>query len=235
MKRVLWGCLGAVAIAAGCTGSDPDPASANPGDPDAGSGPINGEAKDYSFTISGPNTRTTLVQGGKATITVVVARKPDLDALKLPITVRVVEGPARMSGQATIPADATSAELELTASPTADQGNVKVDLVADAGDKATALGSLDVFVRGTPGSLDTTFATGGVFKSTVDISIGRKLLVQPDGKILFLGVCFNSQQPACMTRLLPDGSLDTTFGSGGNAKLVSAARGPSRSRELRPA
>ena len=57
------------------------------------------------------------------------------------------------------------------------------------------------------GSLDTSFDATAAGWTTGDVS---QLVVQPDGKILVAGV---GSGPAsqCLTRLLPDGSLDPTF------------------------
>ncbi|MEO8672779.1 MAG: hypothetical protein ABI411_15785 [Tahibacter sp.] len=42
---------------------------------------------------------------------------------------------------------------------------------------------------------------------------GRLLLIQPDGKLLMAGTCrYNSQPTMCVTRQLPNGSYDTSFG-----------------------
>jgi uncharacterized delta-60 repeat protein len=73
----------------------------------------------------------------------------------------------------------------------------------------------------TDGSLDTTFGNGGSvgtdfiggFAQAFDIEI------QPDGKIVAVGVVSKindgSTQDFALARYNPDGSLDTTFGSGG--------------------
>ncbi len=73
------------------------------------------------------------------------------------------------------------------------------------------------------GSLDTSFGTGG--KVTTDIAGGfaqeraRAVAIQPDGKIVVVG---ESSLPSgdlavALVRYNADGTLDTTFGSGGKA------------------
>jgi uncharacterized delta-60 repeat protein len=73
------------------------------------------------------------------------------------------------------------------------------------------------------GGLDTTFGVGG--KVTTDFGSGtqpsgsefeqaRAIVIQPDGKIIAAG---NSYTALVAARYLPDGSLDSTFGSGGKA------------------
>jgi uncharacterized delta-60 repeat protein len=86
----------------------------------------------------------------------------------------------------------------------------------------------------TPGSLDTTpfpaFATGN--GKIPDLAIGvaddivSAVVVQPDGKIVMAGTCWNgSNNDFCVARLNADGSLDTSFdgpnaASPGNGKFL---------------
>ena len=69
---------------------------------------------------------------------------------------------------------------------------------------------------GLPGTLDTTFGGTGIVFTTFtpsSVSIGNDIVVQPDGKIIVAGSSQNSGW--LMARYNPDGSLDTTFGTGG--------------------
>ena len=69
------------------------------------------------------------------------------------------------------------------------------------------------------GSLDTTFGTGG--KVTTAIGSGddsaEAVAIQTDGKIVAAGYYYNSSpnKDFALVRYTTDGSLDTTFGSGG--------------------
>lgn len=68
------------------------------------------------------------------------------------------------------------------------------------------------------GTLDTTFGTGG--KVTTDFSgldHANAVAIQADGKIIAAGQGFNSSSGPdfALARYLSDGTLDTTFGSGG--------------------
>ena len=71
------------------------------------------------------------------------------------------------------------------------------------------------------GSLDTTFGAGGKVLTPVDGYYGeqcRAIAVQPDGKIVLGGDAqhfSNDNSHLVLTRYLTDGSLDTTFGTGG--------------------
>jgi uncharacterized delta-60 repeat protein len=71
------------------------------------------------------------------------------------------------------------------------------------------------------GTLDTSFGTGGkvrqAFGSGSGYDWGQSLVIQPDdGKILLGGHCHNgSNFDFCIARFNPNGTLDTTFGTGG--------------------
>jgi uncharacterized delta-60 repeat protein len=75
------------------------------------------------------------------------------------------------------------------------------------------------------GTLDTTFGTGG--KVTTDLGStddqATSMVVQPDGKVVLAGYTHPSPGVvAALVRYNANGSLDTSFGSGG--KLVTAIR-----------
>jgi uncharacterized delta-60 repeat protein len=70
-----------------------------------------------------------------------------------------------------------------------------------------------------PGSLDTTFNLSGVALETFGTTnaIGEDLTVQQDGKILAVGRVYSTETGAdiCVVRYLPNGALDSSFGTGG--------------------
>lgn len=74
----------------------------------------------------------------------------------------------------------------------------------------------------TDGSLDDSFGIGGVV--TTDFGgqdRGGEIFVQPDGKILMCGVVnINSERSIGLVRYLPDGALDSAFGTDG--KVITA-------------
>lgn len=72
------------------------------------------------------------------------------------------------------------------------------------------------------GSLDSSFGSNGIVLS--DISIGstdhaKKVLIQPDGRLLIVGTTGAQQFVA---RYLTSGALDASFGSGGVARAITA-------------
>ncbi len=75
------------------------------------------------------------------------------------------------------------------------------------------------------GSLDTSFGTGGMVFTLISGVDDRaeKMALQPDGKIVVVGYSGSDQFVA---RYQPDGTLDSSFGTGGIAK-TSLAKGAS--------
>ncbi len=77
------------------------------------------------------------------------------------------------------------------------------------------------------GTLDTTFGVAG--KLTLSMVTGddqaNALALQPDGKLVLAGSCFNGTfYDFCAARLNPDGGLDTTFNSSGKVTLRVGSR-----------
>jgi uncharacterized delta-60 repeat protein len=89
-----------------------------------------------------------------------------------------------------------------------------------AGNSSTAGGREFALVRYNPkGSVDTTFGSGGkiVTSLAVHYNLGRALGIQSDGKIVVGGSIYTGNPGAnfALLRFNTNGSLDTTFGSGG--------------------
>lgn len=85
---------------------------------------------------------------------------------------------------------------------------------------AGTLQSLALARYNTDGSLDPMFGTGGIVTTDPSRSggFGRvTAILQSDGKLVLAGQASNEQHPASMAlaRFNGDGSLDTTFGTGG--------------------
>ncbi len=86
-----------------------------------------------------------------------------------------------------------------------------------------------------PGSFDTTFgSTNGYISAlaigTNDDDRANAIALQPDGKIVIAGTCArNLGNTFCMARLMPDGSLDTSFigpnTTSGNGKFLMTVAG----------
>jgi uncharacterized delta-60 repeat protein len=70
------------------------------------------------------------------------------------------------------------------------------------------------------GSLDSSFGNGGI--ATVPIgpsSIANAVAVQPDGKLVLGGTAYVGHNAFAATRLNANGTLDTSFGTGGTTTL----------------
>lgn len=67
------------------------------------------------------------------------------------------------------------------------------------------------------GSLDTSFGTGGKVTSRVGtVDAAGEVTIQTDGKLVVVGTSFNGRSiDLAMVRYNPDGSVDTSFGTGG--------------------
>jgi uncharacterized delta-60 repeat protein len=80
------------------------------------------------------------------------------------------------------------------------------------------------------GSTDTTFGTAGIVQTLAFGASecgGTAFALQPDGKILLAGGCTKGTSPnlisfSTIARYTANGSLDTTFGTGGTAVLAEA-------------
>jgi uncharacterized delta-60 repeat protein len=71
------------------------------------------------------------------------------------------------------------------------------------------------------GTLDPTFATGGLFQAPTSKSATNAVAIQSDGKIVVAGIgVFNNAFADMLFRLNTDGTLDTSFGSGGVANFL---------------
>ena len=93
-------------------------------------------------------------------------------------------------------------------------GDYPVSVQATFSDNSTSTAAL---------SFDSSFGNHGVV--TTDFSgesdVAQKVLVQPDGKIVSVVITKNGTQKSNfgLVRYLPNGSLDTSFGSGGKVSL----------------
>jgi len=67
------------------------------------------------------------------------------------------------------------------------------------------------------GTLDTSFGTSGKVIQPIGSrdDYGSSLAIQPDGKILLSGSCYNGIEDFCIARFNSDGTLDTSFGTSG--------------------
>jgi uncharacterized delta-60 repeat protein len=80
----------------------------------------------------------------------------------------------------------------------------------------------------TDGSLDSSFGNNGVANNNISflilpMSTGQSLAIQPDGKLISV---WGTYSTPVITRFNTDGTLDTSFGSGGNAQHPQVTQWP---------
>ena len=85
-----------------------------------------------------------------------------------------------------------------------------------------------VFAINPNGSLDTSFGAAGVTTFLIGgaASTARAIVRQFDGKLVIAGECFDANNvdvAFCIRRLLPTGSVDTSFGVGGTRNVMLVA------------
>src|SRR4051812_42170469 len=84
-------------------------------------------------------------------------------------------------------------------------------------------------LRAAPGELDPAFSTNGLVRVSFGAGSGgaHDVLVDPNGRILVAGTAFSGDDSSfAITRYLPDGSLDTSFGDSGVVITNVAVRPP---------
>jgi hypothetical protein len=115
----------------------------------------------------------------------------------------------------TIQGSQSSGELVIRVNAQAKQGPF-VAKVVGAASKASASAPLEIFVRGKPGTVDTTFGTEG--RALAVLGAGRgapsgELLVGAQDQIFVTGRMGNNA--GAVARLTVDGQVDSTYGTGG--------------------
>lgn len=87
----------------------------------------------------------------------------------------------------------------------------------DAGSDADADGAIvETCEGGAPGTLDESFGEGGIVRLGYATSSANAVAVQPDGRIVIGGdTPTGPGDSLALVRLMPNGALDTTFGTNG--------------------
>ncbi len=157
-----------------------------------------------------------VTQGGSFTVPVTITR---LEGFQGSVNVALSQLPQGVSAPAvTITANATTATLTLTAQATAPHSRPAAATVTATAGSSTVTQPLTVTVRGTAGSVDTSFGAAG--KIILDVSgedYGNAVAVQADGKVLVAGssVTVATGTVVSLARFTIDGDLDTSFGTNG--------------------
>ncbi|RYD21673.1 MAG: hypothetical protein EOP88_10595 [Verrucomicrobiaceae bacterium] len=102
------------------------------------------------------------------------------------------------------------------------QGDGKIVVAGTTQTRAEAYSDVRMFATRytAAGTKDLSFATGGTFiNDSYSHTIGQKVVVQPDGKIVLGGHLFRWEETFLyLRRLRVDGTPDPTFGSGGKVE-----------------
>jgi len=99
---------------------------------------------------------------------------------------------------------------------------------------AVAVIASSTFALAQAGNLDSTFGTGGVFTTNYtqyDATIVTSVAIQSDGKIVFGG---SNPGGGAVARLNTNGTLDSSFGSGGIVNNTFGADGPVMAVAIQP-
>lgn len=138
----------------------------------------------------------------------------------------------------TVPPGASRGEVQVGASGPLMLGNTFTLRLVASGGGITRQAEVPATVTGRPGSLDTTFAGGtGVYSGAHSTDGGTlyDLMVMPDGKIIGSGdASDNGGVHFFANRLLPDGTIDTSFDMDGEklTNLCSCSGDYSRARAV---
>jgi uncharacterized delta-60 repeat protein len=217
--------------ACGEFGSD-NPTTATPPDPDAGTPtpdgglpPVGGEAmRGITLTVGEAGKTAFVMQSKTATVPMKLERRNGSVGAVL-VTVKGLPTGAT-ADPLTIAAGANEGTLTVHAASTTPQGAFSLDLTAveQVANGASATAKLAAFVRGLPGTLDTTFGTGGIIKEvfTVAGSGVTDARVSKTGSILLAGRRVNT---LTMLRYSESGVVDATFAGGGNLNLATSQGG----------
>ena len=158
-----------------------------------------------------------ILSGGTIDVLVTVARD-GIDAYDGDVNVTLAPTDGFSAKPLTIAQAATGAKLTLAVTADRKQGVVPLRILAVSADqKATGEAKLSLTVRGKPGTLDTSFGSGGIFLLGEADARATGLALQSDGKIVLGG---RIGMDAAVVRLTAEGKLDSGFGAGGRARAA---------------
>lgn len=233
-SRVSFVVVGAALALAACGGfgSSEDPVTTPTPSPDGGTTGADGGvdpvgtdgARGITMTAGETGKNVFLMQTKTVAVPVKLVRQ---SASVGAVTVTVKNLPKDATADAlTIPAGAVDGTLTLHAAATTPQGLVSLDLVATESvtNGASAAAKLATFVRGLPGTLDTTFGAGGIVKEvfTVAGSSVSDARVLKTGAIILAGQRVNN---LTLARYTESGTMDAAFAGGGVLNLAALQGG----------
>ncbi len=201
-----------------CGGDSSDPAPENV--PPAATAPSGSESSEAPASAKPPSqigiaapTAFVVRAGGSMTFEVKLTRPADAVG---PTSFEILDVPQGVAAQSTTDAkDVVTVTLDATAE--AALGDHPLRLRASAGGIGGEVRA-PLVVAGAPGTLDTTFGVAGIGAKLTD-DFGHSLVLDRQGRALVTGGRLAAQKyESTMTRFLPNGSVDTSFGAGGTLK-----------------
>ena len=180
--------------------------------------------QDYTLSMV-PIPRLSLLPGQTATVKLTVARGATQQA-DIRLSLSGLPSEFAPPADVIIPGGSSTGTLSIVVPATPTPGAVTARVTAtavttDPNAAASTTVSLKAVVHGKAGDPDTTFGTNG----TTDVVAGGgsfilQLLSAPDGSIYTLRATVPPSPGAAVSHLLPDGKLDTNYGSAGEGKIA---------------
>ncbi|MEO0605626.1 MAG: hypothetical protein AAF211_29610, partial [Myxococcota bacterium] len=187
-----------------CTGDEgPDPADSGPGD--TGSAPV------VEVGVTVPEATLRVVRGSSAELALEITGDGAVDVAVEGLPAGVEVGPASL--------DVGSGTLTVTAAPTAEPGGPFDVEVTVGQDGVEASASVGLYVAGTPGEPDLSYSFDGSATYVVtdrEFDAIRGAALDSQGRLVVVGVGQGAEPwLGWIARLLPDGTIDPSFGDGG--------------------
>lgn len=203
--------MGLLVVLAACGGFGSNNSDAPPAGPDGGTegGVVPGTPQVSVDANAG--TEPFIVQGASATVHVTVTRSGFIG----PVVVGLADlPPGCTSSPITIDQTADAGDLVVSTPATLAQGPIKATLsAANDENKTKTAKPIDLFVRGAPGSIDTTFGSGGVTEFAAEPgTFNTAYAIAADSKG-GLAIARSVKSTLVVTRLRDDGTPDQTFGT----------------------
>ena len=223
MKKYLgWITLAALCACSSGGGATPPAPGADAGTPEADAGPdpvVGRPGRGITLSVVDAGSPAFVLQGKTLDVKLKLERQI-ASAGAVTVTVKGLPKDATSAG-VVIPAGALEGTLTIQSAAATPQGPSDVVLEAAESDGSLASAKLPLFVRGAPGTLDTTFAKAGVYSPIFGALLGAlasDAVPLDEGKTLIGGRRINT---VSVTRLGADGVLDATFAGGGIQDVAS--------------
>ncbi len=179
-----------------------------------------------AFTLTLDTDTAVVLQGGALMLKAHVERGAGFDGA---VQVALSGLPAGVTAPlVTIPAGATDADVLLSADAAAPHSLPTGATATGTAGTAVATRAFTVTVRGVPGQVDGSFASGGAAITPVGIGedYANAVAVQADGRILVAGgAATPGGTQFALVRYDRDGALDAGFGNGGKVTTAIGTKG----------